>query len=63
MDFKNLSQFGKINFDDDIVFVIKGEEIVYHGEEDYEPMKYENWKWSEKEKCYIFGDFKKYCLI
>ena len=63
MDFKNLSQFGKINMDDDLVIVVQNGEIIYNGIEDYEPMKDEPWKWNSKEKCYELDNYKKYCLI
>ena len=31
MNFKNLSQFGKINMDDDLVIVVQNGEIIYQG--------------------------------
>lgn len=57
------NKFKQIDFDDDIVVVKENGKIIYNGLEDYEPMKYENWKWNEKECCYVWGKYKKYCLI
>ena len=54
----------RIEFEDDLVQVmnIKTKEIVYSGWEDYEPMKYENWRWDDKKKAYFFGDYMKVCV-
>ena len=56
--------YKRIDFDDDLVVVIDitNNNEVYRGIEDYEPMKNENWKWNEKEQCYTFDKYKKYCL-
>lgn len=50
---------GRINYEDDLVIVKKGREIIYKGIEDYEPMKYENWKYDEKSKTYKLGKYTK----
>lgn len=51
-----------INFEDDTVIVYDGDEEIYRGIEDYEPMKDENWKWDEKTKSYVFDNYRKICL-
>lgn len=43
---------GRINYDDDLVKVYKDGKIIYSGEEDYEPMNQENWKYNETLKAY-----------
>lgn len=58
-----MSKYRRIQFDDDIVMVKHGKETVYKGLEDYEPMKYEPWRWDDKKHCYTLrGGYKKYCL-
>lgn len=43
---------GRINYDDDLVKVYKDGKVIYSGEEDYEPMNQENWKYNEAFKAY-----------
>lgn len=43
----------RIKYDDDLVVVTKGGEVIYKGIEDFEPMKEELWKWDEKEQAYF----------
>lgn len=50
---------GRISFEDDIVEVRKGSEVIYRGMEDYEPMKYESWKYDEHHKLYRLGEYTK----
>lgn len=50
---------GRISFDDDIVEVRKGSEVIYRGMEDYEPMKYESWEYDERRKLYRLGKYTK----
>ena len=42
----------RINYDDNIVIVYNGKEEIYRGLEDYEPLKYEPWRWDDKGKHY-----------
>ena len=51
----------EIDAEDDLVKVFNGEEEIYAGLEDYEPMKDENWKWDSNEKCYVLDNYKKFC--
>lgn len=57
-----MSKYKQTCYDDDIVVVKENGNIIYKGIEDDEPMKYENWKWCEKENCYVLGNLKKYCI-
>ena len=57
-----MSRCRRINYDDDLVIVKKGKEVIYRGLEDYEPLKDEPWRWDEKAKCYKLNGLKKYCL-
>ena len=50
---------GRISFEDDIVEVRKGSEVIYRGMEDYEPMKHESWKYDEHHKLYRLGEYTK----
>ena len=54
----------KIEYEDDLVIVYNEEgSIIYKGLEDYEPMRYENWKWNEEKQYYTLGnDYIKGCL-
>lgn len=54
----------RINYEDDIVVVYdKSGGVIYKGEEDYEPMKYEDWKWNNEKQYYTLGDdYIKVCL-
>lgn len=52
----------RINCEDDLVIVYDGNEVIYKGLEDYEPMKYESWKWDEKEKNYKLDVYTKVCI-
>ena len=53
----------RIEFEDQLVIVYdkKGNEI-YRGLEDYEPMKYEDWKFDSSIGAYRFKDFIKDCV-
>lgn len=42
----------RIEFDDDVVIVYKGQDVIYHGIEDFEPMKDEAWTFNEKDGAY-----------
>ena len=52
----------RIEFDDDMVMVYAGDELIYKGIEDYEPMNRENWVWDSYIKGYKYGNYTKYCL-
>ena len=56
----------QVRFEDDIVVVLKGKEVVYRGMEDYEPMRREMWEFIETTKdgkgYYKFGKYKKYFI-
>jgi len=52
----------RIEFEDDIVVVYEDGKVIYKGEEDYEPMKYEDWKWDSSKKHYTFENYIKVCL-
>ena len=55
---------GRIEYDNDLVVVIDKSKIIYKGLEDYEPMKYEAWKFVETTKSgkghYEYNGYKKY---
>ena len=53
----------RIFYEDDLVIVKDGNgEVIYKGIEDDEPMKYEAWKYNEKEDAYHFGEYTKVCV-
>lgn len=53
----------RINFEDDLVVVKKDGKTIYKGMEDYEPMKYEDWKWDNKKGLYtLTGGYTKECI-
>ena len=56
----------RIRYDDDFVVVTTNGREIYNGIEDYEPMKYELWKWNETEQAYFLKvdgkTYKKVCV-
>ena len=55
-DFKG----SRIDYDDDLVITYdKNGKVVYKGTEDYDPMKYEDWKWDEKTHSYKLDGYTK----
>ena len=55
-DFKG----SRIDYDDDLVITYdKNGKVVYKGIEDYDPMKYEDWKWDEKTHSYKLDGYTK----
>lgn len=47
----------KIEFEDDLVIVYnKLGSVIYKGMEDYEPMRYEDWKWEADKGYYTLND-------
>ena len=56
----------RIRYDDDFVVVTTNGREIYKGIEDYEPMKYELWKWNEAEQAYFLKvdgkTYKKECI-
>ena len=54
----------RIEFEDDIVVVYdQSGKVIYKGLEDYDPMKYENWKWIADKGYYSLDNkFIKVCL-
>ena len=55
---------GQIEYEDDLVVVTEGKEIIYKGMEDYEPMKDAPWRFIATTKSgkghYEYGKYKKY---
>ena len=52
----------RIDFEDDIVIVFEGDNQIYKGIEDYEPMKDADWKWDNNIKAYVLDNYIKICL-
>lgn len=53
----------RIQYEDDMVVVYDpAGNVIYKGIEDDEPMKRENWKWSNKRNYYYLNGYVKVCL-
>ena len=46
----------RIETEDDLVLVFRDDSEIYRGEEDYEPMKDENWRWDNSLQAYTLDD-------
>lgn len=53
----------EIEYEDDLVIVYDAEgDVVYKGMEDYEPMKYEPWRWDKSINGYRLNGYTKVCV-
>ena len=54
----------RIEYEDDLVVVYDEKGcVIYKGMEDYEPMRYENWKWEQNKGYYTLDNkYVKVCL-
>lgn len=63
MGYTKYENRGRINYEDDLVVVFDNEGYaIYKGMEDYEPMKWEDWKYDTVERIYRFGEYVKICV-
>lgn len=53
----------QISFEDDMVKVFnKDGQEIYSGMEDYEPMKYDDWRWDSTDRVYRLDGYIKVCI-
>lgn len=46
----------RLETEDDLVIVFRDDSEIYRGEDDYEPMRDENWKWDNSIQAYKLED-------
>ena len=63
MTYEKYTNRGRVNFEDDMVVVFDTDgTVMYKGMEDYEPMKWEDWKYDAVERVYRLGGYIKVCV-